>query len=168
MTTAANPLTEKPWLGRDLEHVRSLGFHVRELDFASAVPADVDAALAAAEVLFLEGGSSYYLLEQCQRTGFLERVRRFVETRPLVGVSAGAIVLAPSIEPWSPLTDRSLGNPASLEGAGIVDFVVMPHYEGQPEYVEAAARYGDRYELLPLRDDEAALVEGERVRVVAS
>jgi dipeptidase E len=85
-------------------------------------------------------------------------------------MSAGALIVGPDIEPMSIVTDTSLG--ASLtttQAAGVVDCVVLPHFDQrEAAYREVIARYGGRYKLVPLRDDEAVLIEGTAWRVVPS
>jgi dipeptidase E len=49
-----------------------------------------------------------------------------------------------------------------MEGLGLVDFVVLPHYgeeEDMVRYRSIFERYEDRYEILPLKDDQAVRVD---------
>jgi hypothetical protein len=54
---------------------------------------------------------------------------------------------------------------------GIVDFVVLPHYDSQvsrPHYDTVIEQYEDRYEIIPLRYDQAVWVEGDHHEVIPS
>jgi peptidase E len=57
----------------------------------------------------------------------------------------------------------------STKALGLVDFVVLPHFDKRREvYDEMIAQYGGRFQLLPLTDSEAVIVEGRNHRVVES
>jgi dipeptidase E len=81
-----------------------------------------------------------------------------------VGASAGALIVGPSTEPVTQLDDPAEA-PAlkSLAGLGFVDFVVLPHYgdETLSAYQAVIDEYGNRFELIPLRDDQAIVVEAD-------
>lgn len=162
--TAANPLPDRDAViagaRRDL---RVAGLAPPVVDLDAAPPADVAGALGGADTIILTGGDPFYLLDRLRVTGAGDAVVAAVARGvPFVGVSAGAIVAGPSLEPHvltSPLVPRP---GLDLRGLGLVGVAVLPHHDREgraARHEAAAATLGDRFALLPLRDDEAVVVE---------
>jgi dipeptidase E len=166
--TGADPVVDKSFMARDLAFLADLELEVEQLDLKRATELELAAGVARADILYVEGGSSVYLLAKARESGFAALLPQVIdESKPYVGMSGGAVILAPDIAPFvygelpPPLTSTS--------GLGIVDFLVLPHAGSRAQrYKRTAADYGERLELIPLRDDEALIVEGNARRIVAS
>ena len=85
-------------------------------------------------------------------------------------MSAGALLAGPSLEPFRRVTrERIPDDFVSFETLGFIDAVVLPHYETNEErYARIRAEFGHAYRLVPLRDDQALIVDDRGYRVVAS
>jgi dipeptidase E len=99
----------------------------------------------------------------------------FVPTRrglPYVGMSAGAVIAGPDLQPLSELSDPSLAPQLPTTAAlGLVEFVIIPHYnwpERAAVVPRLVAEYGDRFRLLPLTDGQALVVDEDGPRIVRS
>lgn len=151
--------------------LRSMGLAVEELDVATAPYETVQATLKAADIIYVSGGNTFYLLQELRRTGADELLVREVDGGKLyVGESAGAIVAAPDIG-YSAAMD-SVEKAPDLDdyaGLGLVDFFVVPHC-GNREMGKAAetmlAAYAGDLDVRGIDDNQAILVEGEAVRVL--
>ena len=169
--TAAKRLDDADFVEKDVRHLEELGFTVGELDVAAATREEIGTALAQAQLVFVDGGPVFYLLQQVRQSGFGELLTPVVRSgTPYVGMSAGALLVGPSLEPFSPVTREQIPDDlASFETLGLVDAVVLPHYETNEErYAPVLADFGQTYRLVPLRDDQALIVEDGDYRVVAS
>lgn len=88
--------------------------------------------LGAADVIFMGGGNTQYLLQELQDTGADEIIRRLVlkEGKWYLGKSAGAIVAGPDIDPrgffMEPMTTHDLDDTTAL---GLTDVFPLPHID---------------------------------------
>lgn len=135
-----------------------------------------DAQAAFRDAPFVAGGNTFALLEALRISGnddvLVDHVRRGL---PYIGLSAGSIVAGPDVTPASLMDDPADG-PAleNHEGLDLIDVTPIPHADGAlPPYPPELIRrtvdtYGSDFALLPLRDDQALLVEDGSATVIAS
>lgn len=172
--TPAGPDAERqPWVQADRRQLALLGLQVTTLELATAQPEEVAAHLASVDIVHVTGGSAYLVLWHARRTGFTALVPELVEAGSLVyvGVSAGAMLAGPDIEPAANPGGRA-DVPAmeSTVALGLVPFRVLPH-DADPERHEKNAAIIRRHGaagFVPLRDDQAVLVRGDEWEVLPS
>ncbi|NLG48351.1 Type 1 glutamine amidotransferase-like domain-containing protein [Gordonia sp. (in: high G+C Gram-positive bacteria)] len=166
-------LLDEPFTGPERERLVRFGYHVVNIDLRKG---SVEDDLAAVDAVYLSGGDTFALMTGLRRSGadamIAERVRAGM---PYVGLSAGAVVAGPDIEPAALMDDPGMGlDLADFRGLGLTDTVVIPHADGQlPPYPSELIdrtlnEYGDRFTLLPLYDDQALIVDAAGSRVVDS
>lgn len=167
---------DAPWVLAERRSIVALGHELVDITARDVSAADFAATLSAIDAVYVAGGSTFALLEALRTTGsdvvLAQRVR---DGLPYIGLSAGSIIAGPDITPASLMDDPADG-PAltDLSGLGLVDRTVIPHADGllapyPPSLIaETIARYGAIHRLLPLRDDQALLVEGDRQTVIDS
>ena len=79
-----------------------------------------------AEAVFVGGGNTFRLLDQLQRSGLLEALRRRAfEGLPYLGASAGTNVAAPTLKTTN---DMPIVQPGGFDALGLVPFQINPHY----------------------------------------
>ena len=161
--TAGDPYDDPSWVAADRRTLQGYGWDVTDLDVARAGPREVDEALDGADLVYVAGGNTFHLLHHVRRSGLDAALARHTGLL-YAGASAGAVLAGPDIAPVAAMDDPSAApDLASTRGLGLVDVVVVPHVGGQLLPQEAwdaiRAEHGDRFELVPLRDDEALLVE---------
>jgi dipeptidase E len=164
--TAAAPYPGASFLAADRDRLRELGYPVTDLDLVGIGREELSVALEATDLLYVAGGNTFFLLHHMRRSGLDALLpEAFAAGLLYAGVSAGATVVGPDCEPASAFDDLAdAPELASMEGLGLVDFVVLPHYgdeEEMPRFQSTIDRYQDRHELVLLRDDEAVRVEGD-------
>lgn len=164
--TAAKPYADAPWMHADRDELVRLGFAVENLELDTASADEVKKRVEAADIIFVAGGNTFYLLEQAKKTGFIEVVREAVANgKVYIGSSAGSVLAAPDIkyvELFDDPTKANLEDTLSLE---LVGFGVLPHI-GNPKYKELHDRvlseYKDwPYPLVPVSDDQFVVPHGE-------
>ncbi|MGL5823771.1 MAG: Type 1 glutamine amidotransferase-like domain-containing protein [Nocardioides sp.] len=168
--TAGVPFETAPWLSRRREWLASGGFKFEDLELNSASVDEVAASLAAADLVYVEGGNTYYLLREMQRCRFWEAMAQ--SSAVYAGCSAGAIVACPDIAYIGGLDDRSAApGLVSTQGAGLVEFSILPHMD-DPRIASELAQIVEAWPrdelLIGLDDDQALVVEGGVVRCVHS
>lgn len=138
ITTAANVEPgNKDWYINQIFNLQRYGFDWIDFIDPSAAGVDWEARLNEVRVVFVSGGNTFHLLDQARKTGFGNWLEQHLENIVYVGVSAGSIVMTPSIGIASvDGGDENLANITDLKGFNFVNFEVSPH---TPEMVSVAA-----------------------------
>ena len=170
--TAAKPMADKSFAEGNRNALESLGYRVVELDIEGIDESKLS-VLASVDAVFVEGGSPFFLLQAMRESGFDQAVTEAVHRGlAYVGMSAGAVVAGPDLEPLAATSNTALGpRLRSTKALGLVDAVVFPHHNSPDraaQFVEARTRYGSRFELVPLADTEAMIVDERAARIVPS
>lgn len=140
------------------------------IDVVDPTAADVDwqERLADVDVIFVSGGNTFHLLNQYRKTGFDKWLNDNLDSKVYVGVSAGTIVTAPTIEvAGMPPGDPNLPGISDLTGLGWVDFEIEPHctkdrFEVVDEYAKTRSN-----PVYAIDDQSAIMVNGDKVEVVS-
>ena len=91
---------------------------------------DPQAAIAAAEAIFVTGGNSFRLVNALHRLSLIEAVRSAIDGGvPYIGASAGANVACPTIRTTN---DMPIVQPPSFAAFDLVPFQINPHYIDPP------------------------------------
>lgn len=145
--------------------LQEYGFATDLLDVAGWRAPDLAAHLARYDILYVEGGNTFHLLDRMRQSGADAIIRRLVTGHGKVycGVSAGSIVAGADIAVagWSPHWDRNEVGLTDTRGLGLVCFAISPHYVAEDGPL-IAARLPLPYPILALRDGQAWVVDGER------
>lgn len=137
--TAANAeVGDKWWLISDLVKCKELGF--KEIDIAdiAVLPEkDWQARLRKADVIVFGGGNTSYLMGQIRRSGLAKILPELLKSRVYVGISAGSMITAPSLEEekMQVMYEEPIikVDEDTNKGLGLVDFLVIPHV-GSPYF----------------------------------
>jgi dipeptidase E len=169
--TAAADFPDAEFLQADRARLRALGYRVTDLDLVGLGPDEVADRLRDADVLHVTGGNTFMLLHHMRQSGLAALLPGALADGLLyVGVSAGAVVVGPDCEPVSEIDDLdAVPELESTAGLGLVDCVVLSHYgaeDDMPLFTRIVERYGSRYEIVLLRDEQAVRVEPDGSRAV--
>jgi dipeptidase E len=160
--TAGNPMPAMPWVDEVEAALVAEGLTVDRLDLEPTSAGEVSAALAEADLVFVTGGYPIFLLQHAQRTGFARTVAEAVAAgrTAYAGISAGAALAAPDLRFHHGEDDP--GRVSDTTGLGLVPFYPLSHADrGRAErYARLIAELGDRYQFVPVRDDEVIVVRG--------
>ena len=142
-----------------------MGSCTRASDLAGWPGPDLAEHLASFDVLYIQGGNTFHLLDQMRQSGADTIIQELVAAHGAVycGVSAGSIVAGPEIAVagWSPDWDRNEVALTDLTGLHLVPFIISPHYVPEDAAL-IAARLPLPHPILALRDGQAWVVDGER------
>lgn len=119
------------------------------------------------DIIHLGGGNTYYFLHYLRKHKLMTRLRDFVKDGGvLTGLSAGAILMCPTIETAGfPSFDRDENeeNITNFKGLNLVKFEFFPHYRNSKRYDRELLKYS-RKSKLPLfacTDGAGLIVEGD-------
>ena len=92
------------------------------------------------DMIYLGGGNTFHLLKSLRAHHFDKLLKQFVQRGGvLAGLSAGAIVMTPTIATASyPSFDRDDNKVGlrNMEAMNLVPFEIFPHYTPEPEYTK--------------------------------
>ncbi len=149
---------------RSRQELESLGLAVEVFDFDLQPPE----ALLSCDVVELMGGNPYYLLDAIRKHGGEEPLRQIGRKGLLIGWSAGALALGPSlglVDQYSP--ELNTVGLTDLRGLGLTQVQVLPHYSRfHTRYEDFEARcqaYEQRQgcQVYRLDDGEGLLLDGQ-------
>lgn len=169
--TAADPYGDipMPWMQGDRNKLIEMGFTVTDYDLKGK---NIDALrkdLIDFQVIFVAGGNAFYLLNEVRKSGFDTIVNELIDRGVVyIGSSAGSMIMG-----------RDLGHILTVDHPEIVpeltdytclNFVtehILPHY-GKEKYISRHAQlvkeWGDK--ITPLTDNQALIVNGDKIEVV--
>ena len=127
--TGANVYTDTSWLKVDIFNLKRTGVSAIELvDISKLDRSQSLQKLIAADVIWLNGGNTYYLLEWLRRTELAKELTNLLRDRLYVGVSAGSMITGPSVESNSAMfPEEDEHKIEDLTGLNLVPFAVIPH-----------------------------------------
>lgn len=110
------------------------------LYFPIDIPFDevLESEVLNSDIIHLGGGNTYYFLKHLRKSKFLPKLKAFVKKGGvLTGLSAGAIMMTPSIATAgfpSFDCDENGENLKNLKALGLVPFEFFPHYRNSIKY----------------------------------
>lgn len=170
VVTADNVYKEKNYhVERLSKELQQLGLSVDCFDFDSQSPAD----LTGYDVVEMIGGNPYYLLYSIRKNGFSEVLSDFAKAKIIIGCSAGALVLMPSldlIDLYSP--EMNIVDLKDLTACHLTDVRLLPHYSKflnrYDNFEEKCSQYEQKNGcgVIRLNDGEGIFINETDVTVV--
>lgn len=114
------------------------------------------------DVVYVCGGNTFDYLDRLRKTGLDKFIIDFSkkEDAVYVGVSAGSIIAGPSIEiaGWGSEGDENNIKLPDLQGLGLTNFVIYPHYEDRLKKELDEFKKKVNYPFIELKDDQAVII----------
>jgi dipeptidase E len=156
ITTASADKEKNEFALLAYSHLSDMGFgEVAFFDFER----DYARELLDFDLVFVNGGNTYYLLDWIRKSNFDETIKEFLEKGGLyIGVSAGSIVAGPSIEILNFTGgDENAVGLMDFSGLGLIDRSIMPHYTKEREAAIEKYEEASGVEVIRLADGMAAI-----------
>jgi len=170
ITTASHPEENKEYVEKDRKRLLELGFKtITEIDLKEENEESLIKKLNNFDVIFVEGGNTFYLLKYVRESGFEKALKSFLERGGIyLGVSAGSYIAGLDISPtqWKHVEDKNIVGLKDLRGMGFVDFVIFPHYRPEHEAVIKENKINFPFPIVALTDLQAVLVEDGKIEFV--
>ena len=170
VTTAAYGESKNPaWMEKDRQLLRECGIkHIEDLDLKDKTKKDLERILSDKDIIFVNGGNTFYLLKWVRESGFDKVLPHFLKRGGLyVGVSAGSYIACPTIEQatWKH-QDRNRVGITDFTALGLVPFLITAHFEEKYKVIVDQAAKSTKYPIVALSDKQAVLVQDGKVEVV--
>ncbi len=165
---------DKTWLFNEMQKLRETASG--KIDFIDLLALDIktiEQRIEFADIIYVVGGHTDYLMSVYRRTGFDKLLRdKLLKEKVYVGSSAGAMVLGRRIstetytEIYGEWQDFGI-----FEYMNEVDFAMLPHFDS-PEFIQNRAENVARliadfsHPVYALKDTQAVIVDNDKVSFV--
>mgnify|MGYP003494182449 CR=1 FL=1 len=157
--------SENYHIPRCTKELNALGLTAQLFDFDIQNAAE----LLKYDVVYIIGGNPYYLLNSIRKTNAEAILKQIAEEKVLIGWSAGALVLTPSIaiiDKYSP--EMNIFGISDLSGLCLTDSYILPHYSKflnrYENFEEKCKQYelDNRLQVIRLNDGEGVLIVDDK------
>ncbi len=167
--TASDPDESKFYTCKSMDDLVELGFNPIWYSLKYKTKELIRQELSDADIIWVGGGNTFYLLDVARCVGFLDVVTDLVKNKGVAygGVSAGTILASPNIASagWEPHGDPNDIRLTDLIALGLVNFTSVVHYtEDQKETVNKN-RVHDKL-VYTILDGGMVIVDGEELKLV--
>lgn len=172
IVTAAEPEEkDREWLENDRQALVDAGFEVDDYTITGKTKKQLESDLADFDYIYLSGGNTSYLLEQSQKSGFIDLIRDLIKNKGkiYIGTSAGSIIAGPKLPDYFSDEDVELENKNCY---GFVNFTLLPHWGSEhfkKKYLGERLKivYNEKQvPLLLLTDSQYVHVLDDRMNIV--
>ena len=168
ITTAAKVEKNTSYMDEDINDLKIIGVNiVNKIDISD--PRGIwEDVLRNSGVIWIEGGNTFYLLDELRKSGLDKTLINYLESKVFVGVSAGSIVVTPTIaiaqvEP----ADKNEVGITDLSSLDWVDFEISPHTSDVVPLVNLEKYVkGIKNKLYAIDDNSAVLLNDNDVKVI--
>ena len=167
ITTASIDEKNSDYFIKETRIMKELGFKATEADISGMNESEVRELLKDADIIYVQGGNTYYLLKSIKESSFDKVVKERLEKGVIyIGVSAGSYVAGPTIEQSSWIHEHNKFGLTDLTGMNLVPFMLIVHYVSEYKKLVKTKIAKSKYEFKILTDDQAILVQGDNYKLV--
>lgn len=167
-TGATRTAYERKYIKMTENQLRKFGLKelkVLHLDKQKTTFADVKGF----DVMYMCGGSTYWLMQQIRKSGFDTVARRFVKKGgTYFGISAGSIVagINIAITGWGSAGEENDVRLKDLRGISLVPLAIFPHYEPKLKKEVRDFQKTVSYPVVALNNMQALIMRGSSSRII--
>lgn len=172
ITTAGNDVPDRTYLDIHKEQLEKNRINYDELDLTNKDEIFLDDKISNVQVVYMEGGNTFYLLKMIRRSGFEKVLKKYLEKGLIyIGSSAGSYVACPTIEmaTWKEKITGPRFNHNGItdfKAMNLVPFLVFAHYEDKYRDLIKEEQKQIKYPLKILNDDQAVKVTGDKIELI--
>jgi dipeptidase E len=167
--TASKSVPSTSYIKRHQEAMEKLGCNVETVDIEGKDEAELLKILSNKDMVFVDGGNTFYLIKAIRGSGFDGAMRKLLEKGVVyLGASAGSYVACPTMEmaTWKGHNKYDRHGVSNFSGMNLVPFLVFAHYERQYEELVKRKIEEVDYPVKILTDNQAVLVEDGVDRII--
>lgn len=119
------------------------------------------------DVIYICGGNPFYLLYHLKKSGADKIIQKLADKEIiLVGVSAGATVLGPSIKIVQYFdNEKNIVKLKNLSALKLTDIIILPHYKTEYENKVKDFEKKRRCKVTRIKDNQAVLIFGNKIKL---
>ena len=158
------------YVGSARKLFKKLGASVTEIDISTEAYSTIQAVFEDADVIYLTGGNSFFLMDQLRKTETDELLKKeLANGKLMIGESAGAIICAPTIQYIEQMDEKPEDySQEDNEGLDLIDFYVLPHYLTAPfkKITERIMAEFSDLNICAINNHQAIIVNDEGSKVI--
>ncbi|MBZ9687440.1 Type 1 glutamine amidotransferase-like domain-containing protein [Clostridium estertheticum] len=159
---------ENKYYKRNVDFYKKLGiYNILRFDLDERYNQLLEEKLFQCDIIHLPGGNTFYFLYMLKKRNMICRLQEYVKNGGIiVGVSAGALVVSPTIRSaqFGDENDVGLDN---LYALGLVPFEIMPHWNRWSHYLTDLQKYSLKNNVIiyTVSDGEGIIVQEDYVKL---
>jgi len=118
--------------------------------------------LSSIDIILVQGGNTYYYLQQIQKNGYWDDIRDFIERDGVyIGISAGSMMMCPDVDEDLYILEENKVGIENVTGFGFFPFYIVAHWNSKSDEVrEKMLKYGKKTgkHVIPLTDQQGIQV----------
>lgn len=159
------------WVRAEKNKLIQVGFTIDEFSITGMSNLDINKKLSKAEVIYVCGGNTFYLLDQVIKTGFDKILKQKINSGVIyIGSSAGSMIVGTRIDLVSTIDDLSKAPDLKSTGLGIVDLSILPHWgssDFKQEYKNGFnAMYSEGTKIVPLTNQQYLWIQDDSIQFI--
>jgi dipeptidase E len=169
--TACDPEPDKSYVQWTIDQIEEVGLKCFTVDLKGENENSLKKKLEKADIICVNGGNTFYLLDQVKKSGFDKIIRSLLNKGKIYfGVSAGSYIACSTIEAakWKKLGDPDVVGSNDLSSIRLCNFLIVAHYsEKYYDDVERGATT-TKYPVVALTDQQAVIVNGDKIQIAGA
>lgn len=172
--TAGEPYENPYFVEESRQRLKLHGLELIEIDVSNQERTNLIQLLESVDGIYVAGGNTFWLLQQLTKKGLVEHIREQVKAgKPYFGESAGAVLLANTIETAASIDDpQDATELTSYDGLGLINFFPLPHVgkeKYKPLFDKLIEEYKDTVKIVQYTDEQAIIIKnGTEYEIVDS
>ncbi len=156
--TASKKVSSKEYIKIYKQLMKDNKYSFEEIDIEDKTEKELKEFFKDKNIIHMEGGNTFYLLEAIKKTGFDKILKEFLnEGKIYVGTSAGSSIMGPTIGFSSHVPENTPEQ--KLKSLNFVPFLVKSHYKDVKAEEYRKILKTIKYPVKILRDGQGILVE---------
>ena len=167
--TASKGVTNTDYIERTRVFFKEQGYNYEEIDLDGKSQAQLREILQRFEIVFVEGGNSFYLLKSIKESGFDTIVKELLQKGVIyMGASAGSYVACPSIEmaTWKHQDKYNHYRVTDFSAMNLVPFLVTVHYKTEYDDILREKIKEAQLPVKILTDQQALLIKNDGIHLI--
>jgi dipeptidase E len=161
ITTAAKGARDKSFFENVKNIIRDNRYDFEEVDIEGKTKKELKSFFKDKNVIHMEGGNTFYLLEAIRETGFAGILKELLEEgKVYIGTSAGAYIMCPSVDVanWDK-TGKSRFGLTDFTALNYVPFALKVHYTDEQEVKVKEGMQALKYPIHIIKDGQGIFCE---------
>jgi dipeptidase E len=169
ITTASKGENYASYVELYKQKMKELDYDFEEVDLDDKNEQELKKILADKELIYIEGGNTFYLLKAVRKSGSDKIIKDLVASGVIyMGSSAGAYIACPTIEvsTWVRPDRFDRHGITNFTALNLVPFLVVAHYDQKNDGLLKEKIKTTKYPVKILTDDQALLVKDGKVKLI--
>ncbi len=156
LTAAEVEHGDKQWVKDDRQALIDAGFEVTDYTITNKTESELRKDLDQYQFIYVEGGNTFYLLQQSQKSGFILVIQDLVnnQEKVYIGTSAGSIIAGPKLPEYLIVLDEPMDKDSiDADAYNFVNFTILPHWGSvgfRKKYLESRMETAYKIDQVPL------------------